>query len=558
MPSHKNLQALRFWLDIFLQQNKHRLVLGALLAIATALSGIALLALSGWFITATAVAGAALLLGGIFMLDIYLPGGGIRFFALSRTVSRYFERLYNHDTVLRQLAKSRVVLFKGLQQLPRSMSKNFSDTDWLSRLTAELDSLDNLYLRLLLPPVISVIATVFFFGILAIWLPSFALFTLGLLLLFMAIALKLFGNANVTTGSELAQQFTETRAEVVAHIDGLAELYASKTTAFNQQPLLKSIEHIYQLESRLQLMQARLQLGVNTMQAIVFSALLLSVLVAFVAGTLTGPLAVMFLLGWLGVAELLTGLPLQFSHLGKTVYAAKRLAGFAQTPAPLSPLTKQVSCIQCDISDHPQIMSSKLQPLSLRLTKQQPWLLLTGVSGSGKSTVAAALAAEHTSPYITLSINQTDLTAAETQPYRQAVAYLEQQNAIFADTLRYNLQLGLAPLADADLWQVLRLVELDEWASALSQGLDTWLGEIGQNLSGGQARRLTLARLILHNPTLIILDEPFNGLDSTMAKRIWQNILPWLQGRFVLLLLHHKPSEFNDIAQFEHKILHSS
>ncbi|MCB5227858.1 ATP-binding cassette domain-containing protein [Alishewanella sp. 16-MA] len=558
MPSHKNLQALRFWLDIFLQQNKHRLVLGALLAIATALSGIALLALSGWFITATAVAGAALLLGGIFMLDIYLPGGGIRFFALSRTVSRYFERLYNHDTVLRQLAKSRVVLFKGLQQLPRSMSKNFSDTDWLSRLTAELDSLDNLYLRLLLPPVISVIATVFFFGILAIWLPSFALFTLGLLLLFMAIALRLFGNANVTTGRELAQQFTDTRAEVVAHIDGLAELYASKTTAFNQQPLLKSIEHIYQLESRLQLMQARLQLGVNTMQAIVFSALLLSVLVAFVAGTLTGPLAVMFLLGWLGVAELLTGLPLQFSHLGKTVYAAKRLAGFAQTPAPLSPLTKQVSCIQCEIFNHPQITSSKLHPLSLRLTKQQPWLLLTGVSGSGKSTVAAALAAEHTSPHITLSINQTDLTAAETQPYRQAVAYLEQQNAIFADTLRYNLQLGLAPLTDADLWQVLRLVELDEWARTLSQGLDTWLGDVGQNLSGGQARRLTLARLILHNPMLIILDEPFNGLDSTMAKRIWQNILPWLQGRFVLLLLHHKPSDFKDIAQFEHKILHSS
>ena len=187
MPSHNNLQALRFWLDIFLQQNKHRLVLGALLAIATALSGIALLALSGWFITATAVAGAALLLGAVFMLDIYLPGGGIRFFALSRTVSRYFERLYNHDTVLRQLAKSRVVLFKGLQQLPRSTSKNFSDTDWLSRLTAELDSLDNLYLRLLLPPVISVIATVFFFGILAIWLPSFALFTPGLFLLFMAI-----------------------------------------------------------------------------------------------------------------------------------------------------------------------------------------------------------------------------------------------------------------------------------------------------------------------------------------------------------------------------------
>lgn len=130
MHNVNNKIALQFWLMIFLKAKPQRLVIGALLALATALSGMALLALSGWFITATALAGTALLLRAVFVLDIYVPGGGIRFFALSRTVSRYAERLYNHDTVLQQIAQSRVVLFQGLQQLPRSTSKQLADADW--------------------------------------------------------------------------------------------------------------------------------------------------------------------------------------------------------------------------------------------------------------------------------------------------------------------------------------------------------------------------------------------------------------------------------------------
>ena len=119
--------------------------------------------------------------------------------------------------------------------------------------------------------------------------------------------------------------------------------------------------------------------------------------------------------------------------------------------------------------------------------------------------------------------------------------YLEQKNVVLAGTLGYNLSIGLADVTEDDIWKALKLVELFDWANALPQGLNTWLGEAGSKISGGQARRISLARLLLRNPQLIILDEPFNGVDEKMAERIWQNIQPWLRAKMSVLLTHERP-----------------
>lgn len=147
------MHPLRPWLKLFLQDKK-RLLIGALLLFATYLSAVGLLALSGWFITATGVTALVWAAGIAINLDIYGPGGGIRFFALSRTVSRYTERVYNHDTVLRLLALLRTRLFKNLTLLDDQTAAKFRASQWLNRLITDVDTLDNLYLRLLAPPLL--------------------------------------------------------------------------------------------------------------------------------------------------------------------------------------------------------------------------------------------------------------------------------------------------------------------------------------------------------------------------------------------------------------------
>ena len=156
MSSHSqnSVAPLKFWLIKVLQNQKKRLIISLLLALLTAISAMGLLALSGWLITATAITGLAITAGTAVLLDIYRPGGGIRFFALSRTVGRYFERLHSHDMVLRVIAGFRLTLFTGLMDLPVQQLRNTQDGEWLSRLTADLDNLDSLLLKLLLPPMV--------------------------------------------------------------------------------------------------------------------------------------------------------------------------------------------------------------------------------------------------------------------------------------------------------------------------------------------------------------------------------------------------------------------
>lgn len=552
MQRFSTAKAMRFWLSLFMRANGHRLALGAILAMATALSGIALLALSGWFITATAIAGAAIALGLVYALDIYLPGGGIRFFALSRTASRYFERLYNHDTVLGQLAKSRVALFSGLQQLSRAISRSSSDSDWLNRLTAELDTLDNLYLRLLLPPLVTLFSTVLFFAVLALWLPLFSLSTAAGLLLALALSCALFLRQNITQGSALAGLFLVARAQVIQQHEGIAELSVSKSLQQYQQRLRASNSALQQQEQQLQRSKARLQLLLNSLQSAIFVLLIFALLNAFTKTAMSAPVAVLFILGWLGVAELISSLPAQLGVFGKTAFSAVRLAQLAQThdTTALAAQKNQIRTVQLSVTAHPHIVCSAQQLLNLVLKADSAKLLVTGESGCGKSTLAACLAAEQTHPTVSIALNGAAISTAAWQSYQQQVAYLAQGNTVFADTLRYNLQLGQTELSEQALWQALALVELEQWARGLPQGLDTWLGDWGQNLSGGQARRLSLARLLLRQPAVVILDEPFNGLDAEMAQRIWQNIQPWLNDKLVLLVLHEEPMHFANIDSY--------
>jgi len=536
---------MAFWLGKVLENQQKRLIIGLLLALLTALSAMGLLALSGWLITATAITGLAITAGSALMLDIYRPGGGIRFFALSRTVGRYFERLHNHDMVLRVIAGFRSTLFGGLLDLPVQQLRNTQDSEWLSRLTADLDNLDSILLRLLLPPMTAIGSVL----LLAIFI-SFFSFTLGwvfavITLLLGIVYFSLFTHQTAHISRFYAEQINHARLLTIEHLQGQLELQAAHLNAAHQTRLMGALSEINKAQFKLNQQISNAQLMVSIGHGLLVTGVAIAALWAYQNALFSGPVAVMLVLAVFGLGELLQNLPGQLGQWGKTRYAAERLRPLAEQQNAQQIDLPQLERLSMMLARHPKVSSSLDTAMAFELTDDQ-CLVITGRSGSGKSTVANILAGLEIpdmskTPY-QLLINGIPLETEQTRAWHQQIGYLTQQNSIIAATLYSNLTLGLENVDEQKLWQVLALVELEDWARQLPAGLQSWLGDTGSQLSGGQARRICLARLLLRNPRLILLDEPFNGIDAEMAQRIWLRLYPCWQNKMLIVLMHERPA----------------
>ncbi|MDT8878021.1 thiol reductant ABC exporter subunit CydC [Halomonas saccharevitans] len=543
------ITTLRPWWRL-LDRRRGRLLVGACLMLLTVAAGIGLLALSGWFITATALTGLALAAGLSAFLDVYVPGGGIRFFAVTRTVSRYVERLYNHDTVLRLLADLRGHLFGVMVGLDgRTLSRRRA-SDWLDRLTADIDTLDGLYLRLVAPAGVALLAILALSGLLALWLPRAGLVALALLLsawLWLTLGQARRGMAASRGQVEALEAL---RGRMLEHLRGLAELEAYGSLA-THRARLEAIERRLQVD---QWRLARVAALGSALAGLAVGATWLAVLVlaalAWQAGALSGPVMVLMPLAVMALNEALAALPMAFTRLGATRAAAERLNALEAARCPSAAVSCETSAagqaphpgpldVTLDAVDlhYPGALQPALTALDLSLPAGQR-LALCGASGAGKSSVAQLLTRQLAPSAGRITLGGVPVEAIDEATLRQRVACLTQQVELFDDSLAANLRLGDSEADEARLWRVLSMVELAGWADALPEGLETRVGEGGRRLSGGQARRVGLARLLLREPDLVILDEPFAGLDAPTAARLAARLDGWLAGRSVIYLVH--------------------
>ncbi|NLW03837.1 MAG: thiol reductant ABC exporter subunit CydC [Pseudomonadaceae bacterium] len=543
------MHPLKPWLNLMLQDKK-RLWIGAFLLLITYLSAIGLLALSGWFITATGVTALAWAAGIAINLDIYSPGGGIRFFALSRTVARYTERVYNHDTVLRLLAKLRTRLFKNLTLLDDQTAAKFRASQWVNRLITDVDTLDNLYLRLLAPPLVALLTVILLVGFLAFFHLQLAGLAALMLLLTLGISTWGMAQAGKAVSYRLVAQQEAQRSLLVEQIEGLGELQASHSLANHQTQLITAQQTEMRDQQRLQQVAAW-GAGLQTLLLqLMAAACLLLAAEAYQQGWLTGPMMVLIPLALMALQEVFLNLPAAFASYGATLAAAQRLNKTESLQSHLvSPSQPQAlpSNSTLPYSLHWQNIGVKLgnqqvfNNINLSL-KAGEKLALLGESGLGKSTLAR-LAARLSDPQAGemlveadgKQVNLKDLSLAD---WQAQIGYLTQQSDLFATSIAENLRLAKAEATDAELWEVLELVDLKQEVSDFPQKLNTWVGETGRQLSGGQARRLALARVILKDPAVVILDEPFSSLDRATQAVIRPKLDAWLAGRTALLLAH--------------------
>ena len=512
-----------------------QIVIGLSLAILTLFASVFLLSLSGWFLASTAVAGVA----GLYTFNYMLPAAGVRAAAIVRTASRYAERLVDHNTTFKILAYLRTLAFRKILPLSANQLAQYQKADLLNRFIVDIDALDHLYLKLFSPIVTALIIIVMLFvGLSYINLPIALIISIILTITLLAIPV-IFYHAGKQLGETLAKQQSEYRALLINYLQGQAEL-----TLFNAQDRYRV--KLDKLESDwLYHQQKQSTLVALSSALVILIAGFLTLLVLWLITHYTlSPLVALFVFVCLASSEILAPIPTAFIFLGQVLASAKRTTAlFNQTPD--IKFTEQGKVIDLttaklqfnDISfSYPNQPFAILNHFSLTIEAGKH-IGLIGKTGCGKSTLLNLVTRTWDPTSGNIFINDTPINQLDEPTLRKVIAVVPQVITIFSDTLRKNLLIGDPKASDQQLIDVLQQVELSKLLST-EHGLDLPLGQGGRSLSGGEIRRIGIARALLHNSPLVLMDEPTESLDQQTEQQIIQLIKQTCQNKTLLMVTH--------------------
>lgn len=492
--------------------------LGALTLLAT----VALLAISGWFISAAAVAGITAL-ASAYTFDYFRPAAVIRTLAIIRTAGRYGERLASHQAVLSLLHDLRCRFFARLGGVPNAKMHMASD-GMMHRLTSDIDLLDQLPLRFFMPWLWALLLQAVF----AVWLllavpdlPAYVLLPLPLA----GMVLPVFA---ARRGISLAKADAEAseirRRRLLQPLSVMTALLLWRRWHDCEKVFLEADRQYGYLQLRQQHLAGLYAWMQQTALAALLGLVLWQTQPLLSDGTLGVPLLLAVVLAVFGLNEVLLPLVSQFMALGFSMAARDRLNELGRVTDSSSRPVPAITVWPKDIWELRVENVSACRNGALNGPDDVSFVLpkggvlwVSGRSGAGKSTLLDVLAGELLPMQGRLKLNGQDFASFQAD---DAIGYLAQQVDIFDLTLAENLRLGNEHADDEALWQVLEKVQLAEWVRAQSQGLATRLGEYGTEVSGGQARRIALARILLKPRALLILDEPFAGLDTEAREKL--------------------------------------
>ncbi|WP_294954616.1 cysteine/glutathione ABC transporter ATP-binding protein/permease CydC [uncultured Gilliamella sp.] len=512
-----------------------QILLGLSLSILTLFASVFLLSLSGWFLASTAFVGVA----GLYTFNYMLPAAGVRGAAITRTASRYMERLVDHNTTFQILSYLRTLAFQKILPLSANQLSQYQRADLLNRFIVDIDALDHLYLKLFSPIITALITIgVMFIALSQINLPVALIITIVLTLTLLVVPV-VFYYAGKQLGETLAKQQSEYRLLLINYLQGQAEL-----TLFNAQPRYRT--KLDQLESSWlnnQQKQAALMALSSALVLLITGILTLLVLWLITQYTLS-PIVALFVFVCLASSEILAPIPTAFIFLGQVLTSAKRTTAiFNQKPEiEFIPhgqsLDLSIAKVQFDnISfSYPNQPFAVLSNFSLTVNAGEH-VGLIGKTGCGKSTLLNLVTRSWQPNTGQIYINDVAIDELDEPTLRQAIAVVPQIITIFSDSLRQNLLIGNSSASDQQLIEVLQQVELDKLLTT-EHGLDLPLGQGGRSLSGGEIRRIGIARALLHNSPLILMDEPTESLDQHTEQQIIQLIKQVCHDKTLLMVTH--------------------
>ncbi|WP_313046466.1 heme ABC transporter ATP-binding protein/permease CydC [Atlantibacter hermannii] len=543
------MRALLPYLALY-KRHKWMLSLGVVLAIITLLASIGLLTLSGWFLSASAVVGVA----GVYSFNYMLPAAGVRGAAITRTAGRYFERLVSHDATFRVLAHLRVYTFSKVLPLSPSGIARFRQGELLNRLVADVDTLDHLYLRVISPLAGALVVILVVAVGLSVLDVTLALTLGGIMLLTVLLLPPLFYRAGKSTGEALTALRAQYRQQLTAWLIGHAEL-----TIFNAasryRDALDSTESEWHEAQRRQAGLTAISQAVMMLISGMTVVLMLWMAAGGVGGnTAPGALIALFVFCALAAFEALAPVTGAFQHLGQVIASALRVTQLTeqQPDVTFSDATMSVpeqAAVTFDKVSfrYSQQAQPALNQVSLTIQAGERVALL-GRTGCGKSTLLQLLTRAWDPQQGEITLAGLPLTQYSESALRASMSVVPQRVHLFSATLRDNLLLAAPQASDARLASTLTQVGLEKLLE--DGGLNSWLGEGGRQLSGGELRRLAIARALLHDAPLMLLDEPTEGLDAGTEQQILSLLDTVTANKTVLMITHRLRglADFNRIV----------
>lgn len=532
------MTALRHIMAMVLRSERRAFAQGLVLSLTVLAMGVALLALSGWFITAAAAAG---LVGLGTVFNVFAPSAMVRFLALGRTAARYGERLTTHDATLRALSGLRVRLLAGRLHAPYRQLERLRASVFLNRVTADIDALDGLALRLLLPGLAG-LAVIGMTAAALSWLVH-PLLAYVVLLGYGAVpsAIFLFGQRRARQPGRRAE--AGSRALRSRLIDMIA--VRDDLIAFGQ--MVRAASDVtraagYQSAGQAAVDRIERQTGFWLDVAGWGSvALALGIGTSLAqSGQISPAQAAIGVFAALALSEAVAPVRRALSEIGRVRSAARRVVPLLGGDAASASLPRcagqSTPLILHGVTAKRGSQAAVFAPVQCRVSAGET-VALTGRSGCGKSTVLLIAAGQIAPDSGHVSYGDTCQDAALTG----AVAMVPQRHALVAGTVAENLRLAAPTAPDDALWGALQAVELADTVRAKG-GLSARLGFRGAGLSGGESRRLVLARALLVRPQILLLDEPTEGLDGAMAARVLNRMRDALPDAAILMAAH-RPEE---------------
>jgi thiol reductant ABC exporter CydC subunit len=515
---------------------RKRVVIAVLLGSGTIASSIGLMATAAYLISRAALQPP--------LLDLTVAIVGVRFFGISRAVFRYLERLATHDLGFRLLADIRVNVFRALERLAPAGLERFRSGDLLARLTSDIDALQPVFVRALVPPLVAGVTVI---GVLIVGeavLTGAGAIIAGVLVIAAILLPATTAWAGRRAGRIQTGATAELGALLVDAIDGAPELVVYGGTDTMGNRIERADARLVVAQGRAALVRGAGSAGSILLSGIAVTLVLLAAIPAVGDGRLDGIwLAVLAMLA-LSAFEAVLPLPEAFLEFGRSREAAERLRTVVDAP----PVVGE--------PEHPDPLPPEphleLRAARLRYTPDRPPALdgvdlrlapgrhvaVVGESGAGKTTLADVLLRFRDLDAGEYLLGGVPVTRLASDDVRRIVGLAGEDAYVFDDTVRGNVLLADPDAGPADLDAAARAARIDRWIDDLPRGWSTPVGEAGERVSGGERRRVALARAFLARFPVLILDEPTTGLDPDTALVLLADALDATAGNAVLLITH--------------------